>query len=777
MKRTIESTLVRKFQTFGQALSTAGWSELRGMRFSGGTVGRGLETSSLEKGDLRAKVGRFDPTDPDMVAAVMAVLPRTYFNRVVIACRQGTQKDQVRQALTERGFFRAEGGGKDLSSLDALVVPVPPLVGLLEWMADLEGVLLIGDGDRLIPWGEPEGPCLQPLIGPHEAYRRLMGGGDVSEADFDDAEVRVGVIDGGIDPAHPALARCLVERIDCTGLDNGYMDPVGHATHVAGIIAGGSQTYGGVAPGARIYDLQTAVTGEPGISVHAVVQALAIALDRRLDILNMSFGHQVPPGYLDGNSDILSILINRHVTPAGILVCCAAGNDGARPDPRISVPGDAPGCIMVAAVNGDGRRAPFSSIGPSDAPDATGPKPNVAAPGVRIVSARSQYCHESPVDSEGLFVAMDGTSMAAPTVTGFCARGLAFLRKRGMEVADGHGVATFIEALMDSAQDLHQEGIERVGRGVPQMGQFLEALTRAFPEGRRSRTVPPVDPALGTVSSQPSDPPIPVVVEEMASGWDAWKRGEDQFVHGVQNNLRLHAGLLLGDGENPVGTDDPNHSDESGLVRRRLIEAASRLDAGSLPVNTEHVYGLAIKRWLRSVPALEVRVKSFAGWRALEAEGVISQQELGSRVQAYLSDRSLAKGRCLVALFSPVPWPQAVVQAVSAGRTSGLIWVSGPGEGPLPYRIENSRYSWAQWVNLTPVALEQRTQWCLSVLSDHPGLIVPGQILSLKEVSQCLDLPQPVVLELVRTALAKHASGLRLGRSQAGEAFVERVSL
>jgi hypothetical protein len=777
MKRTIESVLVRKFQTFGHALSTAGWGELSGMRFSGGTVGAGLETSGLDKGDLRAKVGRFDPTDPDMVAAVMAVLPRTYLNRVVIACRQGAQKERVRQALMERGLFRAEGGGEDLSSLDALVVPVPPLVGLLEWMADLEGVLLIGDGDRLIPWGEPGGPCLQPLIGPYEGYRRLMGGEVVPEGAFGDATVRVGVIDGGIDPAHPALARCLVERIDCTGLDNGYMDPVGHATHVAGIIAGESQTYSGVAPGAKIYDLQTAVTGEPGITVHAVVVALAVAMDQRLDILNMSFGHQVPAGYLDGNSDILSILINRHVTPAGILVCCAAGNDGARPDPRISVPGDAPGCIMVAAVNGDGRRALFSSIGPSDAPDVTGPKPNVAAPGVRIVSARSQFCHEPPVDPEGLFVAMDGTSMATPMVTGFCARGLAFLRKRGMEVADGHGVATFIDALMDSAGDLHQEGIERVGRGVPQMGRFLEALTRAFPEGGRRAAVPPGKAVSGVVPSRSSQPSIPEVAGETAPGWDAWKRGEAQFVQGVQNNLRLNAGLLLGDGENPGGADDPSLSDESGLVLRRLIEVGSKLDAGSLPVNTEHAYSLVVKRLLRSVPALEVRVKSFAGWRALEAAGMISQQELGSRVQAYLNDRSLAKGRCLTALFSPVPWPQTVVQTVSAGRASGLIWVSGPGEGPLPYRIENSRYSWAQWVNLTPMALEQRTQWCLSVLSGHQGLIVPSQILSLKEVSQCLDLPEPVVLELVRTALAGHTSGLHLGRSQAGEVFVERVSL
>lgn len=777
MKRTIESTLVRKFQTFGHALSTAGWSELSGMRFSGGTVGRGLETSSLDKGDLRGKVGRFDPTDPAMVAAVMAVLPKTYLNRVVIACRQGTQKDRVRQALTERGFFRDEGGGKDLSSLNALVVPVPPLLGLLEWMADLEGVLVIGDGDRLIPWGEPEGTCLQPLIGPQEGYRRLMGGGAVPEDVFGDAEVRVGVIDGGIDPTHPALAQCLVDRIDCTGLDNGYMDPVGHATHVAGIVAGESGTYGGVAPKTRIYDLQSAVTGEPGISVHAVVVALAVALDQRLDILNMSFGHQVPPGYLNGNSDILSVLINRHVTPAGILVCCAAGNDGTRPDPRISVPGDAPGCIMVAAVNGDGRRAAFSSIGPSDAPDITGPKPNVAAPGVRIVSARSQYCHEPPVDPEGLFVAMDGTSMAAPMMTGFCARGLAFLRKRGIEVADGHGVATFIDALMNSAHDLHQEGIERVGRGVPQMGRFLEALTRAFPEGGRRAVVPLGEAVSEVVPSQSSEPSIPAVAGETAAGWDAWKQGEAHFVHGVQNNLRLHAGLLLGDGENPAGADEPSLSDESGLIRRRLIEAASRLDVGSVPVNMEHVYGLTVKRWLRSVPALEVRVKSFAGWRVLEAAGVISPQELGSRVQAYLNDKSLAKGQCLVALFSPAPWPQAVVQAVSAGRTSGLVWVSGPGEGPLPYRIENLRYSWAQWVNLTPMALEQRAQWCLSVLSDHPGLIVPGQILSLKEVGTCLDLPEPVVLELARTAFAGQASGLRLGRSQAGEAFVERVSL
>lgn len=68
-----------------------------------------------------------------------------------------------------------------------------------------------------------------------------------------------------------------------------------------------------------------------------------------------------------------------------------------------------------------GRLAPYSSIGPTAAPDRTGIKPDIAAPGSVIISARARNVPDSPdvVDAER--VIMQGTSMAAPHVSGVAA--------------------------------------------------------------------------------------------------------------------------------------------------------------------------------------------------------------------------------------------------------------------------------------------------------------------------------------------------------------------
>lgn len=71
-----------------------------------------------------------------------------------------------------------------------------------------------------------------------------------------------------------------------------------------------------------------------------------------------------------------------------------------------------------------GDISPFSSVGPSSDISMTGPKPEIAAPGEWIISAASHFAvnqfrkNKQPIDWSKSFVAMVGTSMAAPHVTG-----------------------------------------------------------------------------------------------------------------------------------------------------------------------------------------------------------------------------------------------------------------------------------------------------------------------------------------------------------------------
>jgi len=62
----------------------------------------------------------------------------------------------------------------------------------------------------------------------------------------------------------------------------------------------------------------------------------------------------------------------------------------------------------------------FSSRGPTPDPTATGQKPNISAPGEIIVSSLSTQASFSPtlITKDGTHVALRGTSMAAPHVTG-----------------------------------------------------------------------------------------------------------------------------------------------------------------------------------------------------------------------------------------------------------------------------------------------------------------------------------------------------------------------
>ena len=76
------------------------------------------------------------------------------------------------------------------------------------------------------------------------------------------------------------------------------------------------------------------------------------------------------------------------------------------------------GCCQVAFSLGD--LLTFSSSGPTADPNATGQKPEIAAPGAMIASALSSQADMDPVFilSDGKHSLQAGTSMAAPFVSG-----------------------------------------------------------------------------------------------------------------------------------------------------------------------------------------------------------------------------------------------------------------------------------------------------------------------------------------------------------------------
>ncbi|MET8767422.1 S8 family serine peptidase [Streptomyces sp. NPDC004658] len=235
-------------------------------------------------------------------------------------------------------------------------------------------------------------------------------GGDTGQG------VDVAVLDTGIDAEHPDFAgRIAATQSFVPGED--VTDRHGHGTHVASTIAGtGAASDGkekGVAPGASLHIGKVLDNDGSGQDSWILAGMEWAARDQHAKVISMSLGGDATDG-----TDPLSQAVNRLSEETGALFVIAAGNSG--PDPyTVSAPGAADDALTVGAVNGPGKGmdqlAAFSSRGPRVGDNAV--KPDLTAPGVDILAARSQYSPEG----EGAYTTMSGTSMATPHVAGAAA--------------------------------------------------------------------------------------------------------------------------------------------------------------------------------------------------------------------------------------------------------------------------------------------------------------------------------------------------------------------
>lgn len=235
---------------------------------------------------------------------------------------------------------------------------------------------------------------------------QVWAGGDTGQG------VNVAVLDTGIDTSHPDLADRIADtRSFVPGED--IEDGNGHGTHVASIVAGTGAASGGtergVAPGARLDVGKVLSNSGTGADSDVLAGMEWAALDEHAKIINMSLGDSVPS---DG-SDPLSQAVDQLSAQTGALFVIAAGNTSGAS--TVSSPGAADAALTVGAVDGDDNLAFFSSQGPRVGDG--GLKPEVTAPGVDILAARSQYAP----DGEGYYATHSGTSMAAPHVAGAAA--------------------------------------------------------------------------------------------------------------------------------------------------------------------------------------------------------------------------------------------------------------------------------------------------------------------------------------------------------------------
>jgi serine protease AprX len=205
------------------------------------------------------------------------------------------------------------------------------------------------------------------------------------------AGVVVALMDSGIG-LHPDLpAGKVVARVNFVADNATSLDPAGHGTHLAGIIAARGETFRGVAPDARLVDLRVLDKNGDG-RLHDVVAAFDWLLKHRkqlgIGVLNLSIGATQTSSY---HADLLAALAEA-AWFSGITVVAAAGNDGPVAG-RVSTPGADPFVITAGSFDDQGTLAQqddheslFSSRGPTLDRFA---KPDVLAPGRRVMSVRA----------------------------------------------------------------------------------------------------------------------------------------------------------------------------------------------------------------------------------------------------------------------------------------------------------------------------------------------------------------------------------------------------
>lgn len=227
-------------------------------------------------------------------------------------------------------------------------------------------------------------------------------------------EIIVAIVDDGFDLNHPELKGKYLKPYNAA-THTAWVTPSakGHGTHVAATavgIAGNAAGTSGIAPRCRLMPVQ--VANEEGImSTTAVIDGVLYAITQGADVVNLSLGMQFGPllqympigfqrdlianNFLEEEqlwNDIFSMADEHHCT-----LVLAAGNEnvlaGIEPMQRNLLG------IKVSAVQPDRAKADFSNYGDFS---------TLSAPGVAIYNAVPG----------GRYTYMNGTSMAAPIVTG-----------------------------------------------------------------------------------------------------------------------------------------------------------------------------------------------------------------------------------------------------------------------------------------------------------------------------------------------------------------------
>lgn len=462
------------------------------------------------------------------------------------------------------------------------------------------------------------------------------------------AGVDVAVLDTGIDPTHPDLADSVAASESFVPTEDYIEDYIGHGTHVASTIAGtGAASDGlerGVAPGARLHVGKVLDSNGQGLESWIIAGMEWAARDQDARVVSMSLG-----GEPTGADDPMAQALDELTAETGALFVTAAGNSGPR---TISTPALADSALAVGAVDAADSLAEFSSTGP--ALDG-GMKPEVTAPGVDVLAARSQLIRGS-----GMYTTMSGTSMATPHVAGTAALVAAAHPDWTAQQIKEAIVST---AVPTPAYDAYQAGSGRVDAAAAVDATVLATASagfgfHTFGSGTEPGSKPITYTNLGdapVVLRLAVDGAVPAGFLTLSS--DA----VTVPAHGTASvTLTADLSLLPADADlsaTVVATDD------TGAVRARTLTGATREGrrqeltvtvkdgdgrpaGGKLLITSDTIFaGADLDE--DGTAVLRLPVARYSGWLSIDVEGAHGPGSLGNALLSFV-DVDLSQDRTVV---------------------------------------------------------------------------------------------------------------------------------
>lgn len=278
--------------------------------------------------------------------------------------------------------------------------------------------------------------------------------------------IKIAIVDSGAANGHQDLTN-ITRGVDIVNKardrNTWNVDTIAHGSHCAGVISGVDSATGirGFAPDAEVHACKLF----PGGQISQLIEALEYCIEQQIDVVNLSLGGAQP-------SEALEQQLLR-ARQAGVACIVAAGNSGG----PVQYPGSSPQVLAVSAI-GRVNEFPADSyhahtvtgqVDPNGFYAARfscyGPEISVCAPGVAITS--------SVPDNN--FAAWDGTSMAAPHVTGLAALILAHHPEfqTAIRVRNAERVDRLFQIIRQSCTPLMLGDPRRTGFGLPDAPRAL----------------------------------------------------------------------------------------------------------------------------------------------------------------------------------------------------------------------------------------------------------------------------------------------------------------